>query len=168
MKKIIKFLIIIFIFSSSIYLMNTTKSRYASGINIKNNVNVAVPIIELDTSTLNSSLSTILPGDSRSCEFSIRNNKDSKINEVLMSYYINLDITNQGLPLTYKIYDMTNGTEQELTQTSNGFGPITLNYGQEQNSRYKITFTWDESQNSDTLANQNFSFKVLVNATQEI
>lgn len=168
MKKMIKFIVIIFIITSSIYLINTTKSRYVSEVNIKNNVNVAIPQIELDTSTLTLTTENLMPGDSVSCDFYIRNYNNSKINEVLMKYYINLEITKEDFPLNYTIYDITDGREVSLSETTEGFGPITLNYGTVENKKYRIVFTWDEDKNSDTYANKQFIFKILVNATQDI
>lgn len=168
MKKMIKFIIIIFIITSSICLINTTKSRYVSEVNIKNNVSVAIPQIELDTSSLSLTTQNLLPGETTSCNFYVRNYNGAKINEVLMKYYLDIEITNEGFPLDYQIYDVTGGSNILLNKTTEGFGPITLNYGTQEEKKYKILFTWDESKNSDTYANKQFDFKILVNAVQDI
>lgn len=168
MKKALKLMTLMFIIVSSIFLINTTKSRYVSEVNTKNDVVVAIPQIQLDTSTLSLTTEKLLPGDSTYCEFYIKNYENSKVNEVLMIYYIDLEITNQGMPLNYTIYEITENSEIELTKTDEGFGPITLNYGEEEDTHYKIVFTWDESNNNETYADKQFSFKILVNATQDV
>lgn len=166
MKTKIKFLIITFIIISSIYLINATTSRYSSEINSTSNVDVAIPQIELKLGSAENKL--MFPGDSREVEFYIQNYSGIKVNEVLMSYYINLDITDSSIPINYRIYDITGNSQTELSQTSEGFGPVTLNYGTEEDRHFKIVFTWDENNNSASYAGKQFSFKIEVNATQEI
>ena len=168
MKNKIKYIIFAFVLVSSIYLVNTAKSRYVSEMSIKNSVSVAIPQIEIDTSTLTLTPDNLLPGNTTSCEFYVKNYNGTKINEVLMKYYLNIEITNEGFPLDYQIYDVTNGSNILLNKTTEGFGPITLNYGAQEEKKYKIVFTWDESKNSDTYANSQFDFKILVNAVQDI
>lgn len=167
MKRKIKFAMILFIIISSMYLVKTTNSRYISKINSNNSLDVAVPQITLDNFSMNTS-ELVLPGDSVECEFYIKNYENSKINEVMMAYYINLNITEQGIPLTYKIYEISGTKEIELAYNEKGFGPVTLNYGTEETKKYKIIFTWDKNNNSNQYANKQFSFNVKVNATQVI
>lgn len=166
MKMKFKFIILTFTIISSIYLINTTTSRYLSEISAKNNVDVAVPQIELDT--VNTTNTLMFPGDSQEVEFHIKNYDDININEVLMTYYINLDITNSSIPLNYKIYDITGDNQTELAQTAEGFGPVTLNYGTQEDRYFKIVFTWDENDNSVLYASKQFEFQIEINATQEI
>ena len=166
MRLKFKFFILTFIIISSIYLINTTTSRYLSEINSKSNVDVAIPQIELETN--NPTNTMMFPGDSREVEFYVKNYKDTKINEVLMTYYIDLDIIDSSIPLQYRIYDITENTQTELVQTAEGFGPITLNYGEEEERHFKIIFTWDENDNNVSYASKQFSFNLEVNATQEI
>lgn len=168
MKNKIKYIIFAFVLVSSIYLVNTAKSRYVSEMSMKNNVSVAIPQIEIDASTLTLTADNLLPGNTTSCEFYVRNYNGAKINEVLMKYYLDIEITNEGFPLDYQIYDVTRGSNILLNKTTEGFGPITLNYGTQEERRYKIIFTWDESKNSDTYASSQFDFKILVNAVQDI
>lgn len=165
MKKI-KFLIVIFILVSTVYLLNVTNSRYTSEANIKESLDIAIPRISLETENI--TIDTMLPGDTRTYNFNIKNTENSEINEVQMEYYINVNVTQGDLPLTYKIYSIDGTAETELESTSNGYGPITLNYGTAETKNFKIIFTWDETQNSVEYANKSYKFNIEVNSTQVI
>lgn len=166
MKRRIKFIVIIFVIISSISFIDTTKSRYLSELNMSDNISVAIPQIVIDME--NNQNATIIPGNTKFYEFCVKNYENTKINEVLMNYYIVPNITKSDIPLTYKVYEITGSAQVELTQTSEGFGPITLNYGTEEEKKYKITFTWAESNNDVSYANKEFKFKIGINATQVI
>ena len=165
MKRKIKFLIVMFIIISTVYFLNITNSRYTSETNIKENLDIAIPRISLK---IENTIDSMLPGDTRTYNFSVNNTENSGINEVQMEYYINVNITQSDLPLTYKIYKLEGTTETELENTSNGYGPITLNYGTEETQNFKIIFTWDETQNSVEYANKSYKFSIEVNSTQVI
>ena len=167
MKLKLKLLISAFIIISSIYLINITSSRYISEINSKSNINVAIPQIELDTNAVDTS-NLILPGDTQSVEFNVKNYENTSINEVLMNYYIELNITKSDIPLTYKIYEITDNSETELNETAEGYGPIKLNYGTEEEKKFKIVFLWDEIKNNTSYASKDFKFEIKIKAEQVI
>lgn len=167
LRRKIEFVLITTIFIATMFFVNYTNSRYVSDVNIQDDVNVAIPQIVLDT-TQNNLTNPILPGDTTSYEFYINNYNGTNQNEVLMTYYINLDLIAQNIPLTYRIYQITGTTETELAQTTEGFGPITLDYEQQESQHFKIVFTWDENDNSVYYENKNFDFKIKINATQVV
>ena len=167
LRRKIEFVIVTTMFIATMFLVNYTNSRYMSEVNIQYDLNVAIPQIVLDTSQ-NNLTNPILPGDTTSYEFYINNYNDINQNEVLMTYYINLELSTQDIPLTYKIYQIAGTTETELTQDTEGYGPITLDYEQQQSQHFKIIFTWDENDNSVSYANKQFSFKIKINATQVV
>ena len=166
MKTKVKFLILAFIIISSIFFINSTTSRYLSEVNSKSDVDVAIPQLDIEVSNVSKDL--MFPGDTKEVEFYIKNYNSTSINEVLMTYYITLDIIDSTIPLNYKIYDITQNNQIELPQTAQGFGPITLNYGIQEDRHYKIVFSWDESDNSATYAGKQFKFNIEVNAIQQI
>ena len=166
MKKKIKFIVLCFAIISSVYMIDTSKSRYFSAINLETDIHVAIPQIELVNIT--NSEEKISPGNTKIVEFDIKNYKDIAINEVLMEYYIVLDIQESSIPLTYEIYQIKGANDEKLTQSSKGFGPVRLTYGQQQNQHFKIIFTWSESDNNFTYADKQFIFKIGVNAEQVI
>ena len=165
MKRRIIFIIIAVIIISAIYWINETNSRYISEVNMDGDIDVAVPQIMIDTSTYTEAIN-ILPGETKTYEFSIKNYEDSKINEVLMEYYININVTKPDIPLTYKVYKYSGTSENELSQTADGLGPITLNYQQQEEKKFKVIFTWDESNNDILYANQVYDFQILVNTIE--
>ena len=159
MKRRIKFIISAFIIICTIVVINKTNSRYISQVNMDGNINVAVPQIVVDTSNYIDSIS-ILPGETQTLEFSVKNYKDSKVNEILMEYYININVTNSNIPLTYKLYEISGTNENELNQKTEGFGPITLNYENQEEKKYKLEFAWDENNNNISYASQEFSYEI--------
>lgn len=167
MKRKIKYIIIIFIIISGMYLVNKTNSRYISEMNFNTDIDVAVPQIILDDSKININ-ELIAPGDSVECEFYVRNYENLKINEVLMEYYIRLNMIESEIPLTCKIYEVVGNSETELSKIGDEFGPITLNYGEEQEKKYKIKFTWESTNNDVQYANKQFTFKIEINSEQII
>lgn len=161
MKRKVKFFIVVFIILCSICFVTITNARYASNVNMNGNVDVAIPKIVLNTSNI-SSTSTMLPGETVTYEFDVQNYEDSKINEVQMNYYININSVKNELPITYKLYAINGTSETELTQTTSGFGPITLNYGKKQTTSFKLVYTWDEKSDDVSYANKGYSFNISV------
>lgn len=165
MNKKTKLILIICTVLTSIYVINLTSSRYLSSINTTDNVDVAMPRIILETPEISNNM---LPGDTYEYTFYVKNNENNKINEVLMSYYVNINIENQDLPLTYEVYSVSNNQETKLEQNTSGYGPVTLDYGEEKNNQYKIIFKWAETENSVTYASKQFSFNIELTAEQII
>ena len=165
MKRKIKYMIIIFIIISGMYLVNKTNSRYISEMNFNTDIDVAIPQIILDDSKINIS-KLIVPGDSVECEFYVKNHENSNINEVLMQYYIKANIIKSEIPLTYKIYEVVGNTETELSKKGDEFGPITLNYGVEEEKTYKIKFIWESTNNDVQYSDKQFTFKIEINSEQ--
>lgn len=146
-------------------MINTTNSRYLAELKAENSLDLAIPKVVLDT---NDFAEQILPGETLSYEFYVKNHEDNNINEVLMEYYFKINITQDDLPLEYKVFDITENTEVELSETADGIGPIELKYGEIQENNYRIDFIWDENDNSSEYANKQFSFKIELNATQVV
>lgn len=160
MKKKIIFGTIVFTIICGVYLIKITNSRYLSEVNIDGNIDVAVPEIVLDTSNY-SGLISMLPNQTKDFEFSVKNYTDSNINEVLMEYYIKINVVKSDLPLHYKLYEISGSNENLLNETTEGFGPITLNYGNKEEKTYKLQFTWDGNENKVSYANKVYSFNIL-------
>lgn len=160
MKKKIIFGTIIFTIICCVYLIKITNSRYISKVNIDGNIDVAVPQIVLDVKNYSDSF-TLLPGQTQELEFSIKNYNDLRTNEVLMEYYIKINTTKLDLPLEYELYEVSSTNEKKLTANSQGFGPITLNYGNQEEKKYKLKFSWDENDNKISYVNKQYSFQIL-------
>lgn len=166
MRKRIFFIIIIFCVICSVYLVRNTNSRYLSEISMDADINVAVPQIVID---MNNNLNSfqILPGESQELEFSIKNYNELKINEVLMDYYINIDTKKMDLPLIYELYEISGTNENQLSENSQGFGPIKLAFGDKEEKTYKLRVIWNENENNMSYVNEQYSFQILVD-TKEI
>lgn len=166
MKNKIKFIIILFIIISTIFIVGITNARYMLEANVRSDLDLAIPRMALVGVT--NTIEAMLPGDTRSFDFNLNNYENSKTNEVLMQCYINVNVTTEEFPLTYKVYSLSGGNQTELTQTANGFGPVTLNYGTQESNQYRIIFTWDANNNNDSYANKNYAFQIQTEATQVI
>lgn len=166
MKKKIFFVIIFFCIICSVYLVRNTNSRYLSEIIMDSNINVAIPQIVIEMPN-NIDSFQVLPGQNQEIEFSIKNYSDSKINEVLMNYYIDIDTKLTDLPLEYELYEVSGTNERKISEDSQGFGPIELAFGDREEKRYKLRVIWNENKNNISYVDQQYSFKIVVN-TKEI
>lgn len=166
MKSKIKFIVVSFIIISSIYMMNTSKSRYFSQISFKSDIEVAIPQIELENVAYTTDV--MFPGDTKIVNFNVRNFNNSEINEVLMQYYITLDFQKDSIPFNYEIYQINGANDIKLNETAKGFGPINLNYGQEETTYFKLICSWKETDNEVIYADKQVAFKIVVNAEQVI
>ncbi len=164
MKSKIKLLIMIIIVAAVVCFVNITRSRYMSEMTAVGNIDAAIPIIVLNEGSLDNQL--MLPGDSKTYEFYVGNKDGSDINEVKMNYYINVELTKNEIPLTYKLYEITNNGENEITKTDGKFGPFVLDYGVEQNRHFKLVIEWNENDNSVNYAGKQNTFSLKINATQ--
>lgn len=166
LRKKLKLVIAIFIVISIIWIINISRSRYLLETNVKSNLDVAIPQTALVGE--NVSIDSMLPGDTRSYDFYVNNYENGQTNEILMEYYLNVNVIEGNLPLTYKIYEVNGANQTELSKNEKGYGPTQMNYETQESKQYRIVFTWDEHNNSDTYANQNYTFQIQVNSIQVI
>ena len=166
-KMKIKYFVVFILILTCAFSIGLTNSRYSSGKKIDNEVMVATPVVEFESVT-GTSFTNMLPGDTVAYNFNIKNTDGNMINEVAINYYIKLTYENNNLPLTYKIYDITSGTEVELPTTSDQTSLIALGYENIETHNYKIEFTWPISDNAESYANKQIAFKLDVYAEQVI
>ena len=155
-------LIIIIAFTGKI-----ASSRFNSEANKNGNLNIAKPIVELEQVSSNN-FTNMKPGDTVEYTFNVKNNNGSNTNEVTMNYYIEVTYNNNNLPLTYEIYDITTGSEVQLTTNNNQTNLLQLGLGNIETHNFKIKFIWPQSSNSYTYSSQNISFDIDVYAEQVI
>ena len=162
-KYIILFILIL-ICSFSIGLTN---SRYTSSKKIGDSLPIAKPILEFEPVS-NSRINDMLPGQMVTYDFNIKNTDGNITNEVLINYYIKVTCEDNNLPITYKIYDITDATEEEVTVTSEQTSLITLGYKEIENHKYRIKFTWLSSDKAASYADKQTEFNIEVYAEQAI
>ena len=164
MKSKVKLLIMVIIIIAAVCFVNITRSRYLSEVTAVGDIDAAIPIITLNENVIESQL--MLPGDSREFEFYVSNKENDSINEVEMNYYLTIALTKTEIPLTYKLYEISNNTQNEVTKTNDKYGPFNLPYGTESQRHFKIVVSWDENDNSYTYAGKENKFNIEINATQ--
>lgn len=155
-------LILIFVFS-----IKFTNSRYSSDSNYEDVLEIAKPIIEIEPET-SAEISNMLPGDTVDYLFNVKNTDEKNQNEVLLNYYLKVIISDNSLPITYKIYDITDGLENELEIISGKTNLISLGFENVESHKYKIRFTWPEEENDVSLAGKEIKFDIDVYAEQVI
>lgn len=138
-----------------------------SGKNLEDNLPIAKPIIEFEAASP-SEISDMIPGQTVQYDFIIKNTDGASQNEVAINYYIKVTYQNNNLPLTYKIYDITTGTEQELQVTDNQTSLIKMGYEDIENHKYRIKFTWPLSQNDVSYINKQIGISIEVFAEQDV
>lgn len=165
-KKIkIRYFILFISILICVFSIGMTNSRYTSAKKIDNELPIAKPIIEFE-SVSTSEITNVVPGDTIEYNFNIKNTDGTMTNEVAMNYYIKLSHKDSNLPLKYKIYDITSGTEVELPITSEQTSVISLGYGEVETHKYKIKFIWPISNNDEAYANKQTTFDIEIYAEQ--
>lgn len=162
-KYILLFILIII----SGFAVKVTNSRYSSGKKINDNIEIAKPVIELE-STSDTTIENILPGETALYTFNIKNTDGTLTNEVLMNYYIEVTYNNTDLPLAYEIFDITDGTEKKLSTNSNKTQIKAIGFNEIELHKYKIKFMWPSSENSVSYAGKQMAFEISVYAEQVV
>jgi len=168
LKLKIKYILLFILIIICTYAVSLANSRYLSSKTINNNnVEIANPIVELETVS-ETTISEIKPGDTVEYEFNIKNTDGTLTNDLLMDYYIKLTWGNSNIPLTYSIYDITSGEENLLTVDSETNQTVLkqIGYNEVETHKYKIKFTWPESDNDVSYANLQTSFNIDLYAEQ--
>ncbi len=147
-----------------LYTFNVTSSRYMGQLESDNDV-IAIPILNLSNNEMVYNVDKMLPGDVRDIEFSVSNKEDSKINEILLEYAFEFTVGNE-LPLKIKLFDVTDNTEIDITDSVSD--TERLDFGTESIKNYKLQITWDENDNDIKYANKATTIQVKLRAIQVI
>lgn len=163
----IKYIVLFILILICAYSIGLTNSRYVSESNYNNNLEIAKPIIEIESDS-NKKIENMLPGDTAEYIFNVKNTDNTNKNEIMLNYYIKVVIPENGIPLTYKIYDITNGTEKEININSNKTDLISLGFENIENHKYKIKFIWPKDKKDYSYANKDMKFDIEVYAEQAL
>lgn len=167
LKLKLKYIALFILIIICAFAINLTDSRYSSSKTIDDSIQIAKPIVEME-STSATTIENILPGQTVEYEFNIKNTDGTFTNEVLMNYYIKVTYNNNNLPLTYEIFDVTDGTEKKLTTTSNQTDIKSIGYSDVEVHKYRIKFTWPSNENDVSYAGKQISFDIDVYAEQAV
>ncbi len=163
----IKYILVFILILICAYSIGLTNSRYASETNYSNNLEIAKPVIEIESNS-NKKIENMLPGDKAEYIFYVKNTDNVNVNEIMLNYYIKVVIPENEIPLTYKIYDITNGTEKEINVDSNKTDLISLGFENIENHKYKIKFIWPENEKDYSYSNKEMKFDIEVYAEQAL
>lgn len=166
-KLRIKYVVLFILILICVFSIKLTNSRYSSDSDYKDDLEIAKPIVQMESDS-STDIGNMLPGDTIEYLFNIKNTDDTNKNEVMLNYYIKIVIPDDGLPLTYKIYDITDGEEKELEVNNNQTELISLGFENIENHKYKLKLTWPEDKNDVAFSNTNMKFDIEVYAEQVI
>lgn len=161
--KIKIFLIIFLVSTLFASTFNVTSSRYYGQTEAEANDVVAIPVLTLTNNAFNYSIPNMLPGHIEEKDFYVRNYEDTNTNEILLSYYFQVNI-DSVIPLSVYLSD-GNGIDIPLNENKKST-EIVLPYNTQVNTKYHIKVVWDESNNSFEYAGKNAKVHIDLVATQ--
>ena len=152
------FIIVLFIFT-----FNGASSRYIGQVDGKANDVNAVPILNLTNPDFDETITSMLPGDIKEADFYVENHDDSNTNEVLMKYYLKVQVDSE-IPVNVYLTD-ENGTEVTL-DGENKTEEKDFPYDTEMKTKYHIKIEWDAKNNDSKYAGKDLKLNIEVMATQ--
>lgn len=164
-KKLFLFCTISIIVIITIFTFNLSSGRYSGEIVAEEDV-IAIPIFTLSNNNKTYSISNMLPGETKEYTFSVSNTDGKNINEILLSYYFEIEI-DAASPLKVKLYDITNGTTEEIQITNNTTNKVSLNKTKQEKT-YKLKLYWEEADNNYEYAGKTINCNIKLVAEQVI
>lgn len=165
-KKInLTFLCIACIIISTIFTFNISNSRYMAQVQADEEA-LAIPILTLSNNGLTHTIENMLPGETREITFSVSNTDGENINEILLEYYFKINMES-AIPLEVKIFDITSGTEVDVT-SKNVSDPIEMKASESETKNYKLKVIWDASYNDASYAGQQINCNITLEALQVV
>ena len=126
---------------------------------------LGVPILGLENPEFTYSKENILPGYTDEADFYVINYDDENTNEVLMKYYLKIEIDKE-IPLKIELTD-ENGNEVKLSEEGRS-EEWELPYDKEMRTKYHLKISWNKEDNSYTYAGSTVNLKIDVIATQVV
>ena len=164
-KKILSLIFIFFIIIFFVFTFNVTSSRYIGQIESETKDVIAVPIIDITNPTFEYTPTELIPGFSDETDFYVRNYDDTNTNEVLMKYYLKVQV-NSDIPVKISLTD-ENGEEIELDNEKKT-AEKELPYGEKTQTKYHIKIEWDKKDNDYKYADKNIKLIIDLTSTQVV
>ena len=159
---------LIFIFSIIVlfvFTFNVTSSRYMGQIESEAKDVIAVPIIDITNPTFEYTPKDLIPGFSDETDFYVRNYDDTNTNEVLMKYYLKVQV-DSDIPVKISLTD-ENGQAMELDNEKKT-AEKELTYGEKNQTKYHIKIEWDKKDNGYQYANKSIKLIIDLTSTQVV
>lgn len=157
---------LIFIFSIIVlfvFTFNVTSSRYMGQIESEAKDVIAVPIIDITNPTFEYTPKDLIPGFSDETDFYVRNYDDTNTNEVLMKYYLKVQV-DSDIPVKIYLTD-ENGQAMELDNEKKT-AEKELTYGKKNQTKYHIKIEWDKKDNDYKYAGKSIKLIIDLTSTQ--
>lgn len=160
MKKSKKDFVIIIISIVVLFINNVAISKYDYSAAGKAQVGIAKAIIRLEKDEI---IQKQIDQNSFPIEynFTIHNFDKDKINEIDLSYVIQIDVSTEDFPVSYFLFDCENNTEMQLVEGKTN--PINLKKLEQQSRHFKLYLQWREI---DQPLAENIEIKLKLNAIQ--
>ena len=150
---------------STIFTFNLSNSRYMAEVQADKDA-LAIPVLTLSNNGLTHTIDNMLPGDTREITFSVSNTEGGKVSELLLDYYFKINLQS-SIPLQVKIYDITSGTEVDVT-SNNASNPLTMPKTEATTRNYKLKVIWDAADNDASYAGQQITCNVTLEGVQVV
>lgn len=162
-KKILNLIFIFFIIIFFVFTFNVTSSRYIGQIESETKDVIAVPIIDITNPTFEYTPTDLIPGFSKETDFYIRNYDNTNTNEVLMKYYLKVQL-NSDIPVKLFLTD-ENGQTIELDNEKKT-AEKEVPYGEQIQTKYHIKIEWDKKDNDYKYADKSIKLIIDLTSTQ--
>ncbi len=162
-KKILSLIFIFFIIIFFVFTFNVTSSRYIGQIESETKDVIAVPIIDITNPTFEYTATDLIPGFSKETDFYIRNYDNTNTNEVLMKYYLKVQL-NSDIPVKLFLTD-ENGQTIELDNEKKT-AEKEVPYGEKIQTKYHIKIEWDKKDNDYKYADKSINLIIDLTSTQ--
>ena len=164
-KLILVFITIVLIYIIS-FITGKTYSRYVSRVVVSDTEEIAVPITDnnLDE-TLTFQLSDMIPGDTKTYNFTIKNYISDNITETKMNYSLRI-LKSTNIPVTIYLYKndvQTNVLDANLVSNNNILGITTKT-----TDSYQLVIDWDDNETYDSYSGQTDYIDIVIESVQVI
>lgn len=159
MKKILLIVVICFLLLTPVSI---SFSKYKSSSSLNGNIELARPVLVLEVTS--GKVNLTIPTDNVTILFNVKNYNDLYRNDVLLNYYLEFS-SDEVLPVSYKLYDITSGSEKEISVSSNKSESIDMGFSENITHYYKLVFSWTD--NSVKYSDITDNFKVRAVALQK-
>lgn len=154
---------------STIFTFNLSNSRYIDKITADDNI-LAIPVFTVSNNTQICAIENILPGGEEEFTFSVSNIDGEKSNEILLTYCFKLDLSSE-IPLEVKLYDITDGKEQELQIINGTTEELEMNAVEQELDKiqrdYKVKIMWDINNNNYEYSGKEINLNITLEAVQK-
>ncbi len=164
-KRRLSLIFIFLIIVLFVFTFNVTSSRYMGQIESEANDVIAIPVIDITNPTFEYTPADLIPGFIGESDFYVRNYDDTNTNEVLMKYYLKVQVISD-IPIKISLTD-ENG-QAIILDNEQKTAEKELPYGEKAQTKYHIKIEWDKKDNDYQYAGKSMKLIIDLTSTQVV